>query len=152
MIYNRPMSVQYCIQYVNILHRVIRTPDDMLLMLLDNKPSLIYHILSHASWGRLTHICVSKLTIIDSDDGLSPGRRQAIIWTSAGILFIWIRNKLQWTITRNSYIFMQENAFENVLCQMSAILSRPQCATALNLPLFYDSMMLPAYFHPPCMS
>ena len=39
-------------------------------------------------WGRVTHICVSKLTIIASDDGLSPGRRQAIIWTSAGILLI----------------------------------------------------------------
>ena len=37
-------------------------------------------------WGRVTHICVSKLTIIASDNGLSPGRRQAIIWTSAGIL------------------------------------------------------------------
>ena len=37
-------------------------------------------------WGRVTHICVSKLTIIVSDNGLSPGRRQAIIWTSAGIL------------------------------------------------------------------
>ena len=36
----------------------------------------------------MTHICVSKLTIIASDNGLSPGRRQAIIWTSAGILLI----------------------------------------------------------------
>ena len=34
----------------------------------------------------MTHICVSKLTIIGSDNGLSPGRRQAIIWTNAGIL------------------------------------------------------------------
>ena len=39
-----------------------------------------------AHWDRVTHICVSKLTIIDSDNGLSPDRRQAIIWTSAGIL------------------------------------------------------------------
>ena len=37
-------------------------------------------------WGRVTHICVSKITIICSDNGLSPGRRQAIIWTNAGIL------------------------------------------------------------------
>ena len=37
-------------------------------------------------WGRVTHICVNKLTIIGSDNGLSPGRRQAIIWTNAGIL------------------------------------------------------------------
>ena len=39
-------------------------------------------------WGRVTHKCVSKLTIIGSDNGLSPGGRQAIIWTNAGILFI----------------------------------------------------------------
>ena len=36
----------------------------------------------------MTHICVSKLTIIGSDKGLSPDRRQAIIWTNAGILLI----------------------------------------------------------------
>ena len=39
-------------------------------------------------WGRMTHICVGKLTIIASDNGLSPGRRQAIIWTNAGISLI----------------------------------------------------------------
>ena len=39
-------------------------------------------------WGRATHLCVSKLTIIGSDNGLSPGRRQAIIWTNDGILLI----------------------------------------------------------------
>ena len=39
-------------------------------------------------WGRVTHICVSKVTIIVSDNGLSPGRRQAIIWNNAGILLI----------------------------------------------------------------
>ena len=39
-------------------------------------------------WGRVTHLCVGKLTIISSDNGLPPGRRQAIIWTNAGILSI----------------------------------------------------------------
>ena len=34
------------------------------------------------------YICVGKLTIIGSDNGLSPSRRQAIIWTNAGILLI----------------------------------------------------------------
>ena len=43
-------------------------------------------LLTH--WGRATHICVSNITIIVSDNDLSPGRRQAIIWTNAGILFI----------------------------------------------------------------
>ena len=75
-------------------------------------------------WVRVTHICVSKLTIIGSDNGLSPGRRQAIIWTNAGILTI--RNKLQWNFNRNSYIFIQENAFENGVCEMASIWYRPQ--------------------------
>ena len=44
------------------------------------------YFLTH--WGRVTHICVNKLTIIGSDNGLSPGRRQAIIWTNDGILLI----------------------------------------------------------------
>ena len=34
-------------------------------------------ILTH--WGRVTHICVSKLSILGSDNGLSPGWCQAII-------------------------------------------------------------------------
>ena len=43
-------------------------------------------LLTH--WGRVTHICVSKLTTIGSDNGLLPSRRQAIIWTNAGISLI----------------------------------------------------------------
>ena len=37
-------------------------------------------------WGWVTHICVSKLTLIGSDNGLPLDRRQAIIWTNAGLL------------------------------------------------------------------
>ena len=36
----------------------------------------------------MTHICVGDLTIIGSENGLAPGRRQAIIWTSDGILLL----------------------------------------------------------------
>ena len=39
-------------------------------------------------WGRMTHICVSKLTIIGSDIGLSPDRSQTIVWTNDVILLI----------------------------------------------------------------
>ena len=35
-----------------------------------------------------TELCVSYLTIIASDNDWSPGRRQAILWSNAGILFI----------------------------------------------------------------
>ena len=37
-------------------------------------------------WGPVTHICVSKLTIIVSYYGLLPEQCQAIIWTNNGIL------------------------------------------------------------------
>ena len=40
-------------------------------------------ILPLTHWGRVTHIYVSKIIIIGLDDVLSPGRRQAIIWTNA---------------------------------------------------------------------
>ena len=79
-------------------------------------------------WGRVTHICASQFTINGSDNGLSPGRHQAIIWTNAGILLIWtLRKKLQRNLNRNQYIFIQETAFEKVVWKMAAILSRPQC-------------------------
>ena len=48
-------------------------------------PSLSFH-LTHWCWR--THMFVSKLTIIGSDNGLSPRKRQPIIWTNAGILLI----------------------------------------------------------------
>ena len=51
-----------------------------------NRNPGLYCWLTH--WGRVTHICVSQLTIIGSDNGLSPGRHQAIIWTNDGILLI----------------------------------------------------------------
>ena len=47
-----------------------------------------YRSLALTNWGRVTHICVSKLTIIGSDNGLSLGRRQAIIYNNARILLI----------------------------------------------------------------
>ena len=38
-----------------------------------------------------------------------------------------LRNKVQWNRKQNSCIFIQENALENVVWKMAAILSRPQC-------------------------
>ena len=56
----------------------------------DDQPSQwqVNDNLSLTHWGRMTHLCVSKLTSIALDNGLSPGRRQAIIWTNAWILLI----------------------------------------------------------------
>ena len=99
----------------------------MLRKQIDISPLFVPVCLIH--WGRATQICVGNLTIIGSDNGLSPGRRQAIIWTNDGILLIRpLRNKLQqWNFNRNPDILIQENAFEIVVCDMVAILSRPKC-------------------------
>ena len=37
-----------------------------------------------------------------------------------------LRNKFQWNLNQNLYIFIQESAFENV-CEMAAISSRAEC-------------------------
>ena len=50
----------------------------------DDKSALVQ--LTH--WGWVKHIRVGNLTIIGSDNSLLPGRRQAIIWTNAGLLLI----------------------------------------------------------------
>ena len=73
-------------------------------------------------WGRATHICVGKLTIIGSDNGLSPVRRQAIIWTIAGILLIGPlgTNFSEILIGIQTFSF-RENAFGNVVCEMASI-------------------------------
>ena len=60
----------------------------------------------------MTHICVGKLTIIGSDNGLLPGRRQAIICTNAGIL-------------RTNFNEILIEIY--TIWKMAAILSRPQC-------------------------
>ena len=39
-------------------------------------------------WGRVMHICISKQTILGSDNGSLPGRHQAIISTNAGKVLI----------------------------------------------------------------
>ena len=73
----------------------------------------------------LHHICVSKLYIIGSDNGLSPGRRQVIIWTNAGILLI---GHLGTNFNETS---MKFHAFSlkkiHLKMEMAAILSGPQC-------------------------
>ena len=90
-------------------------------------------ILTH--WGRVTHICVGNLTIIGSDNGLSPGRRQAIIWTNDRILLIGPLG------TNFSDIFIVENVLENVVCEMESILSRPQCVKSLVSQLFFQVLV-----------
>ena len=43
-------------------------------------------LLKLTHWGLVMHICVSKLVIISSGNGLSPGQVEAIIRTNAETL------------------------------------------------------------------
>ena len=75
----------------------------------------------------MTHICVGKLTIIGSDNGLSPGRRQAIIWTSAGILLIGPLGT-----NFNDMLFgIQIFSFKKMHLKMSSAKWRPFCSASM---------------------
>ena len=74
-------------------------------------------------WGRVTHKCVSKLTIIGSDNGLSPGRHQAIIWTNTGILLIGPLGTNNSEIVIVIYTF----SFEKIDLKMLFGKGRPSC-------------------------
>ena len=78
-------------------------------------------LLTH--WGRVTHICVSKFTIIGSDTGLSPSRRQAIFWTNAGILLI---GPLGTNFNEIS-IEIHKFSFKKIHLNMSSGKWRPSC-------------------------
>ena len=79
-------------------------------------------------WGRMTHIYVGKLTIIGSDNGLSPGRRQAITWINAGILFI----RPLGTYFRDILIEIHIFSFKKIHFQMSSIKWRLCCLNVLQ--------------------
>ena len=78
-------------------------------------------VLTH--WGRVTHICVGNLTIIASHNGLSPGRRQAIIWTNVGILLI---GPLGTNFNEN-LIIIHTFSFTKIHLKMSSAKWRPFC-------------------------
>ena len=96
-------------------------------------------ILTH--WGRVTHICVSRLTITGSDNGLSPGRRQAIIWTNAGILLI---GTLE-TNFNEILIEIHTVSFKKMRLKMSSGKWRPFCLGLNVLIASYGISMFPCY-------
>ena len=71
----------------------------------------------------MTHICVSELTIIGSDNGLSPGRRQAIIGNNAGLLLIEPLGTKLSEISIGSQTFL----FKDMHLNLSSAKWRPFC-------------------------
>ena len=63
-----------------------------------------------------------------------------------------IRDNIQWKRNENSYIFIQENAFESVVCETASILSRPQCVNVetgqngadniFQMPFLYENVWI----------
>ena len=96
--------------------------------------ALLYEIICfHINSSRpMLHICISKLAIIDWDNGLSPSGHQAIFWTSAGILSIGPLGT-NFSEILNAYIFINKNAFENGVCKMASISSQPQWVNTPNM-------------------
>ena len=74
-------------------------------------------------WGRVTHICVSELTTIGSDNGLSLGRRLAIIWSNDGILLI----RPLGTNFSEILLGIQISSFNKMHLKMSSAKWRPFC-------------------------
>ena len=107
------------------------------------KLAMFWQPLTH--WGRVTHICVGKLTIIGSNNGLSPGRRQAIIWTNAGILFI----EPLGTNFSEILIVIQIFSFKKMRLKMSSANWRPFCPglNVLSSPRTADIFSLVRFPH-----
>ena len=94
----------------------------------------------------MTHICVGKLTIIASNNGLSAGRRQAIIWTNATILLI---GPLR-TNFNEIFIEIQIFSFKKMHLKMAAAKWRPFCL-GLHVLTWYIDGILPKGPYPPCL-
>ena len=92
----------------------------------------------------MTHICVSKLTIIGSDNGLSPGQRQAIFWTNAGILLI---GPLRTNFNEIS-IAIHKFSFKKIHFKMSSGKWRPSCLGLNVLRANLLSYPKPSTLHP----
>ena len=93
--------------------------------------------------GRVTHICVSKLTIIGSDNGLSPERRQAIIWTNAGIVLIRTLGTNFSEISSEIHTF----SFKKMHLKMSSAKWRPFCLGLNALKQRRGSMVCASYLY-----
>ena len=95
-------------------------------------------------WGRVTHICVSKLICICSDNGLSLSRRQAIIWTNAGILLIGHLETNFSEILNEIYTF----SFKKMDLKISFAKWRP-FSLSLNVLMIYNEVYLTPVFKCP---
>ena len=65
----------------------------------------------------MPHTCVSELRLVACS---APSHYQNQCWDFIKWTF---RNKIQWNFNQNTKLFIHENASENIVCEMAAILS-----------------------------
>ena len=87
-----------------------------------SRPPEVFIIVCLIHWGWVTYTCISKVT---NNNATSHYLKQ---WWNINSN---LGNKLQWNLKQNLYIFIQENAFENVILEMTAILYQPQCVNVV---------------------
>ena len=98
------------------------------MLVIGNKKS-IHFLLIHASLGpsELKHVCVSKIiNIFFSENDFvawpAPSHYLKQYWNIVN----WTHGyELHWNFNRDLYIFISENVFQNVVCKMTSISSRP---------------------------
>ena len=90
------------------------------------------------------HICVNYQTIIGSDNGLSAGRRQAILWTDSEIMLI----KRLGTNFSEILLYIQTLSFKKMHLKVSSIKWRPFCLDlyVLTILLVEITLRLSVYF------
>ena len=88
--------------------------------------------------GRVTHIWVRNLTIVGSDNGLLPGRRQTIIWTNGWILLIGPLG----TNFSEILIRIQTFSFKKMHLKLSSAKWHPFCLSLNVIMLVADDLVL----------
>ena len=112
---------QYLAGHSSIYHSF--TPSDF-------HPSTICHI-----QPLFTHSFILSFILLLDHSTMCNTFKQMVGWSTPShyldqcwnIVNLTLRNKLQWNFKQNSYIFIQENAFENVVRNVLVNLSLSQC-------------------------
>ena len=149
-----------------IIHEVINRRPIGWILSIDNSTFWRFVPRLRTPWCRTICPCLQAMSILNSSPPSATYKHHwnwsALLQTMACRLFsanpllnqCWViinstlRNNLQWNFSQISNFFIQESAFEKVVCEMTAILSQPQWVNWLvSIPskgqLFMSWILLP---------
>ena len=104
-------------------------------------------------WGRMTHICLNELNTIGSDNGLSPSRHQAIIWTNAGILLIGtncseILSEIHTFSFKKMHVKMSSGKWPPFCLGLNVLTTHQQVVSSNPVRYNYTHVCIERVFHP----